>query len=125
MLLLAKRVRAAQCAPKSASTSEMPSDAAACCTASKSSRHSLKSTGIRGSHFDVVEARGACAVTGADHLLGLSFAAIRNAPQHPMVAIRDGGAGIPKLSGDAAVGRVLEHARALAVLDLPGDLATE
>src|ERR1700728_3535818 len=83
------------------------------------------STGIRGSHLDIVEARGAGAVAGADHLLGLSLAAIRNAPQHPMIAIGDGGAGVPKLGGDPAVGRVLQHARAFAVLDLPGDLAAE
>src|ERR1700691_5108102 len=104
MVLLAKRVRAAQCAPKSTSTSETPKDTAARSTAAKSSRHSLcdniapsESGAICGSHFDVVEARGAVAVAGADHLLGLSLAAIRNAPQHPMIAIRDGRAGIPKL----------------------------
>ncbi len=64
-------------------------------------------------------------MAGADHLLGLALAAIRNAPQHPMIAIGDGGAGIPKLGGDAAVGRILEHANALAVSNLPGDLAAE
>src|SRR5580698_8766958 len=133
MPLLANRVRAAQCAPKSASTSEMPKDVAACCTASKSSRQSLRvsisapsiSGRIRGSHFDVVEARGAGAVAGADHLLGLSLAAIRNAPQYPVLAIGDGRAGIPKLGSDAAVGGILEHANAPAILDLPSDLATE
>src|ERR1700722_6429308 len=129
MVLLAKRVRAAQCAPKRASTSEIPKDAATCCTVPKSSRNwcrsLLRSSGIRGSHFDVVEARGTCAVAGADHLLGLSLAAIRHAPQHPMIAIGDGRAGIPELGGDAAVGRILEHANAPAVLDLPADLATE
>src|ERR1700734_3416466 len=83
------------------------------------------STGIRGSHLDVVEARGAGAVAGADHLLGLSLAAIWNAPQHPMIAIGDGGAGIPKLGGDAAVSGVLQHAYAFAVFDLPADFATE
>src|ERR1019366_6236901 len=81
--------------------------------------------GIRGSHFDVVEARGAGAMAGADHLLGLSLAAIRNAPKHPMIAIGDRGAVIPKLGSDAAISRVLEHANALAVFNLPGDLATE
>src|ERR1700728_3897958 len=129
MVLLANRVSAAQCAPKRASTSETPKDAAACCTAPNSSRNWCKSllcsAAICGSHLDVVEARGACAVAGADHLFGLSLAAIRNAPQHPMIAIGDGRAGIPKLSGDAAVGWILEHAHALAILNLPGDLATE
>src|ERR1700691_2534530 len=129
MLLLAKRVRAAQCAPKRASTSETPKDAAACCTAPNSSRNWCKSlvgsAAICGSHLDVVEARRTCTVAGADHLLGLSLAAIRNTPQHPMIAIGDGRAGIPKLGGNAAIGWILEHAHALAVLDLPGDLATE
>src|ERR1700685_1021533 len=113
MVLLAKRVRAAQCAPKSASTSETPSDLAACCTAANSSRHSLcnsmapsESAAIRGSHLDVVEAGGAGAMAGADHWLGLPLAAIRNAPQHPMIAIGDGGAGVPKLGGDTAIGGI-------------------
>src|ERR1700722_2121950 len=132
MALLAKRVSAARWAPKSASTSETPNAAAACWTAPNISRHSLcdrmaspVSGGIRGTHFDVVEARGAGAVAGADHLFGLSLAAIGNTPQHPVIAIGDGGAGIPKLRGDAAIGGVLEHASALSVFDLPGDFATE
>src|ERR1700683_4099733 len=122
MALLAKRVRAAQWAPKSASTSVTPNVAAACWTAPNISRHSVcdrmaspASGGIRGSHFDVVEARGAGDMAGADHLFGRSLAAIGNTPQHPMIAIGDGGAGIPKLRGDTAVGGVLEHASALAV----------
>src|SRR5580692_3486526 len=132
MALLAKRVRAAQCAPKSASTSVTPKAAAACWTAPNISRHSLcdrmaspVSGGIRGSHFYIVEARRAGAVAGADHLFRLSLAAIRNTPQHPVIAIGDGGAGIPKLSGDAAIGGILEHASAMAVFDFPGDFATE
>src|SRR5580700_2438083 len=64
-------------------------------------------------------------MAGADHLLGLSLAAIRDAPQHPVIAIRDGRAGVPKLGGDAAIGRVLEHAGTLAVLNIPRNLATE
>src|SRR5579862_7439708 len=64
-------------------------------------------------------------MAGADHLLGLTLAAIRDAPQHPVIAIGDGCAGVPKLGGDAAIGRVLEHPGALAVLNLPGNLATE
>ena len=37
----------------------------------------------------------------------------------------DGRAGVPELGGDAAVAGVLEHADALAVAHLPGDLAAE
>src|SRR5579863_9207292 len=128
MVLFAKRVRAPKCAPKSASTSETPTALAAVSTAPKSSLHSfceMISAGICGSHLDVVEARGACAVAGTDGLLGLSLAAIRNTPQHPMLAIGDGGAGIPKLGRDAAVGGIPQHADALAIFDLPGDFATE
>src|ERR1700722_5466823 len=128
MVLFAKRVSAPKWAPKRASTSETPSALAACWIESKYSWHWLCdsiSTGICGSHLDVVEARGTGAVAGADHLLGLSLAAIWNAPQHPMIAIGDGGAGIPKLCGYAAVSGVLQHANAFAVFDLPADFATE
>src|SRR5580658_10073545 len=128
MVLFAKRVSAPKCAPKSASTSETPNDLAACWIEPKNCWHWLCdsiSTGIRGSHFNVAEARGAGAVAGADHLLGLPLAAIGNAPQHPMLAIRDGGAGIPKLGGDAAVGGVLQHPNPFAVFDFPADFATE
>src|SRR5450755_3876619 len=121
MVLLAKRVRAPKCAPKSASTSATPNDLAVCRTPANSSRHSLcdinsepyDSAGICGSHFNVVEARRACAMAGADHLLGLSLAAIRNAPQHPMIAIGDGGASVPKLGCDTAVSRIFQHPNAL------------
>src|SRR5580658_6866168 len=132
MVLLAKRVSAAQCAPKSASTSEMPSALAMSCTCPNSSLQlaigrmvSSKLTGIRRSHFDVVEARGACTVAGGDHLLGLSLAAVGNTPQHPMIAIGNGRARVPKLRGDAAIGRVLQHTNALTIFDFPGDLAAE
>src|ERR1700685_2361149 len=84
-----------------------------------------ESAPISGAHLDVVEARRAGAMTGADHLLGLSLAAIRHAPQDPVIAIGDGRAGIPKFGSDAAVGGILQHAHALAVLDLPGDFAAE
>src|ERR1700722_3710200 len=104
MVLFAKRVRAPKCAPKSASTSETPSDLAASRTHPKSSWQSACdkiSCGIRGAHLDVGKARRAGSMAGTDHLLGLSLAAIGNPPQHPMVAIRDGRAGVPKLGGDA------------------------
>src|SRR5580700_9368288 len=83
------------------------------------------SPGISGSDLDVVETRRAGPMTGTDHLLRLALPAVRHTPQHPMVAIGDGRAGIPELSGDAAVSGVLQHARALAVANLPRDLAAE
>src|SRR5580704_1801951 len=83
------------------------------------------SPGISGSDLDVVESRRAGAMTGTDDLLRLALAAVRHTPQHPMVAIGDGRAGIPELGGDAAIGGILQHARALAIANLPGDLAAE
>src|SRR5579862_3365216 len=128
MVLFAKPVRAPKCAPKRASTSATPSDFAALSADPKSSWHwafSSISAGIRGSHFDVVEARRAGAVTGADGLFGLPFTAIRNAPQHPMVAIGDGRARIPELGSDSAISRILQHTRSFADFDLPCDFAAE
>src|SRR5579885_3315448 len=114
-----------------ASTSGVPQARAACWIRSNSSRHrsSVNTTaalsGICGSDLDVVKARRTGAVPGADYLLGLPFAAIRHAPQDPVVAVGDGLAGIPKFRGDAAVGGILEHPHAPAVVNLPGDLAAE
>ena len=42
-----------------------------------------------------------------------------------MIAVGDGGAGIPELSGDAAIGRVLQHAPSFTVANFPRDFATE
>ena len=64
-------------------------------------------------------------MAGAHHLLGLTLAAIGNAPERPVLAPGDGVAGIPELGGDSAVAGVLQHAHALAAADLPGDLAAE
>src|ERR1035441_6340935 len=118
MLLLANRVSAPRCAAKSTSTSWTPSEWAACCTLSKSSRllssESIgalsTSAGISCSDLDIVKARWARAMTGPDHLFRLALAAVRYTPQHPMIAVGDGGAGIPELSSDAAVGGVFQHA---------------
>src|SRR5579864_708981 len=129
MLLLAKRVRASRCAPKITSTSGTPRDFADACTFSKSSSHRSMvrmgacSSGIGGSDLDVAESRGAGAVAGADHLLGLALAAVGYAPEDPVIAVGDGLAGVPELGGDAAVSGILEHAAAPTILDLPGDLA--
>src|SRR5581483_7515995 len=132
MVLFAKRVRAPKCPPNRASTSETPRERAEFFTMPNSSWQfardksaSTELSGIGGAHLDVVKARGTGAVAGADHLFRLSLAAIRNAPEHPMIAIGDRRAGVPEFGGDAAVGRVLQHAHALAVFDFPRDLAAE
>src|SRR5580658_9819588 len=133
MVLLAKRVSAPRCAAKSTSTSRTPNDWAARWTLSKSSRllsidktgDSKASAGISGSNLYIVETRRACSMTGPDHLFRLALAAVRHSPQHPMIAIGDGGAGIPELGGDAAIGGIFQHACAFAIANLPGDLATE
>src|ERR1035438_10082065 len=115
MLLLANRVSAPRCAAKSTSTSRTPNERAASWTLSKSSRllssESIgawsTSAGISGSDLDIMKARRARAMTGPDHLFRLALAAVRYTPQHPMIAVGDGGAGIPELGRDAAIGRVL------------------
>src|ERR1700693_1792606 len=88
-------------------------------------RWSNSSARITGSDLDVVETRRTGPMAGPDHLLRLAFTAVRHTPQHPMIAVGDGGTGIPKLGGDTAVGWVLQHARAFTVANLPRDLATE
>src|SRR6476660_8613385 len=42
-----------------------------------------------------------------------------------MLATGDCGTGVPELRTDSAVAGILQHAHALAVAHLPGDLATE
>src|SRR6266568_7585307 len=133
MVLFANRVSAPRCAPKMASTSCTPKDLAARWTLPKSSRHLSivktgevsDSTGISCPDLDIVETRRAGAMPGPDHLLRLALAAIRNAPEHPMIAVGDGLAGVPELGCDAAIGWILEHAGALAIANLPRDLAAE
>src|SRR5580658_4276550 len=132
MVLLAKRVSASRCAPNKASTPFTPSDFAACSTTPNSSRHrsmvntwASTSAGISGPDLDVVESGWARSVAGADHLFRLSLAAVGHAPQRPMISSGDGRAGVPELGGDTAVGRILQHAHALAVAKLPRDFAAE
>src|SRR5690348_153138 len=109
MALLAKRVRDASSPVKIASRLETPWARAASSAISKRRANSLR---IRAPDFDVAEARGTGAVAGAHHLFGLAFAAVRDAPECPMLASGDGGAGVPELGGNAAVARVFEHADA-------------
>src|SRR5947207_2711682 len=82
-------------------------------------------SGIGAPDLDLVEARGTRAVPRPHHLLRLAFAAVRHSPQGPVIAAGDGRAGIPEFGRNPAVAGVLEHPAALAMLDLPGDLAAE
>src|SRR5438270_6788429 len=129
MVLLAKRVSALEPAPNIASTSETPSDRAACWTNPKISwqRSRVKSSDsfIGDADFYAAEARRTGAMACPHDLLGLTFAAIRRAPQCPMLRTGDGRAGVPKFRTDAAIARVLQHANALTIADLPGDFAAE
>src|SRR6185437_7642491 len=80
---------------------------------------------VRRSHFNVAKSRRTCTMARAHYLLWLAFAAIWRAPKRPLVARADRVHGIPKVCGDARVGRVLQHPRAFAVLDLPADFGAK
>src|ERR1035441_4195275 len=80
---------------------------------------------IRSAYHDIAKPRGRSAMAGAHHLLRLSLAAVRSAPQRAFLARADGVHRVPELSCDAQVGRVLQHASALASHDLPAYLATK
>src|SRR5579863_9040983 len=82
----------------------------------------ISSFRIRAPHLDVAESSRAGAVSRPHHLLRLPLAAVRYAPQRPILAAGNRGAGIPELGGDAAITRIFQHAHALAVADLPADL---
>src|SRR5271157_1724007 len=120
MALLAKRVSASSWEASMVSTSVTPSARAASHTASNT-----VSSAIRAPDPDLAEPRGAGAVARAHHLLGLALAAIRDAPQRPVLRPGNGRTGVPEFRGDAAVAGVLQHADALAAANLPADLAAE
>ena len=61
----------------------------------------------------------------AHYLLRLALAAIRRAPESPLIAGADRIQRIPELGCDSGIRRILHHANALAVFDLPSDFATE
>src|SRR5947209_3681733 len=61
----------------------------------------------------------------AHYLLRLSFAAIWSSPQRPLITRTNRVHRIPEFSGDPGVRRVLQHAHALAVFDLPPNLCSE
>src|SRR5712691_460306 len=58
-------------------------------------------------------------------LLRLAFAAIRGAPERPLIVGTDRIERIPELCRDSGIRRILHHADTLAMLDLPTDLAAE
>ena len=64
-------------------------------------------------------------MAGSHCLHGLALAAIRSAPKRPIVARADGVAAIPKFGGDPAITGIFEHARFLAVLDVPANFGGE
>ena len=64
-------------------------------------------------------------MSGPHHLLRLALAAVRRSPQRPFIAGANRVHRIPELGGDSGVGWILQHARPLAVLDLPSNLAAE
>src|ERR1700690_2305969 len=125
MALLAKRVSALDPAAMMASASATPSARAASATWSKMAWHRAGSIGIGTPDLDAAEARGTSAVAGAHDLLRLALAAVGRTPEHPVPGSGDGRAGVPELRRDAAVAGILQHADALAVADLPADLAAE
>src|SRR5579872_1427383 len=112
-----------------ASISATPSARAACCTNPKisSARARVRSSDsfIGAADFHIAEARRARAMAGSHHLLGLALSAIGRAPECPVLRACDGGAGVPEFRADAAIAGVLQHSRALAVANLPGDLTAE
>src|SRR5436309_3513194 len=83
------------------------------------------SSSMRYSDLDAAKTRGTRAVSSAHHLLWLALAAIRSAPQCPVIPIRDHVAGVPKLSRDAAVTRILQQPGPFATDDLPCHFTTK
>src|SRR5580704_15000017 len=125
MTLLAKRVRALALAFMMASVSATPRARLARSTWSKMAWHRAASISISASDLYAGEARGTGAVAGAHDLLRLALAAVGRAPQRPVFRSGDGRARVPELCRDAAVARILQHADALSMADLPTDLTAE
>src|ERR1700678_90552 len=80
---------------------------------------------ISAPHLNPTKPRWRRPMPGPHHLLRLSLSAIRRAPQRPLIARADRIQRIPELSRNSRIRRILHHARALAILDLPADLAAE
>src|SRR3989441_7454193 len=69
----------------------------------------------------IAETRRRRAMARAHGLHGLTFSAIRRAPQSPLIEFADGVAGIPEFGGDAAVAGILQHADFFPTFDFPTD----
>src|SRR5580704_2732020 len=80
---------------------------------------------VRCSYTHIPKPCGCGAVTCAHHLLRLAFAAVRGAPQRPLIARADGVHRIPEFCRDAGIRSILQHASALTTDDLPANLAAE
>src|SRR5580700_2987857 len=80
---------------------------------------------IGASHLDPTKPRRRRTVPRAHHLLRLALAAIRSAPKRPFISRADGVQRIPELGRNAGIRRILHHADALTMLDLPPNLAAE
>src|SRR5579864_8883222 len=76
-------------------------------------------------HLDPAKPCRRRSMSRTHHLLRLAFTAVRRSPQRPFIARTDCIQRIPELGGDSRVRRVLQHAYAPAVLDLPPHLAAE
>src|ERR671918_461384 len=77
------------------------------------------------SHLNVAEPRRRGTVAHPRDLSWLTLAAVRRSPQCPVLAAADGVAALPELRRDAGVVGVPVHLCETAVLDPPGDLASE
>src|ERR1700690_3359004 len=117
MVLLAKRVKAKREPVKMHSTSsadenpQMRSKMSAAFFLVSMFQFCVSSDGstslIRRAHADVAKACRACAVSGADDLLRLSFAAVRSAPERPLIARTNRIHRIPELGRDAGIRGIL------------------
>src|SRR5271166_194359 len=74
---------------------------------------------------NIPKPRRARAMPGTHDLLRLALAAIWSPPYRPLVARADRVQRIPKLRSDAGIRRILQHPPALAIFDLPRNLAPE
>src|ERR1700733_2949932 len=79
----------------------------------------------RASHRNPSKSRRCRSMPCSHPLVWLAFPAIRSSPQNPLGARTNRIQGGPEFRRNPRIRRVLEHANALAVLDLPTNLATE
>src|SRR5205823_2492211 len=122
---LAKRVRPPHPCINSTSTASAPGSSRAESAIARTSSGPMRSATSAHSHLDVPEPGGGRAVADAGRLPWLPLAAVRRAPQHPLLGPAHRVAGTPELSGDPSVVGVPVEVGELAVLDPMGHLASE